>query len=160
MTDFINKHWDKCCRGFKPKKTGDVGHDLFVDMERTAQTWLDNIISFLRREEVVVIWPMTNKLLSSGIFLAMPDGIWAKIEARSSTSRKRLHQLGGIIDSGYRGELHAVLHNSGFIPRVIRDGERYVQVIFHLAQRPILKEVPMFTDVTSRGATGFGSSGQ
>jgi deoxyuridine 5'-triphosphate nucleotidohydrolase len=145
---------------FAPKKQGDVGHDLHVDMTGMKKTLLDRIISAYLRESVIVVLPFTNRALASGIFLAMPDDIWAKIEARSSASKKGLVMAGGIIDSGYRGEMFTVMQNNGLVPRVIRDSERYAQVIFHCARRPDLCEVPFFTDATSRGDTGFGSSGK
>jgi dUTP pyrophosphatase len=147
---------------FQTTKPGDVGHDLYVDIYATPQTWLDKIVTKLKRELVVVIWPFQNKLLASGINLSMPESIWAKIEARSSASKKQLATCGGVIDSGYRGPLFAVMANLSIIPRVIRHGERYAQAIFHESVRPENVKVAQFTqaDATERGETGFGSSGR
>lgn len=162
QTEFLSDVRFRNVRGFDfaPKKDGDVGHDLHVDITGVKPKLIDRIASALLRERVIVILPFTNRMLASGIFLAMPDHIWAKIEARSSASKKRLTTCGGIIDSGYRGEMFAVMQNNGIIPRIIRDRERYAQVIFHGAQRPSLQEVAWFADSTNRGSTGFGSSGK
>lgn len=145
---------------FSPKKTGDVGYDLYVDMLGMKLTLLDRLVSRFLQEPVVMILPFTNRALASGIYLSLPSQTWAKIEARSSSSKRGLTMAGGIIDSGYRGEMFAVMHNGGLIPRIIRDGERYAQVIFHCANRPGIEQVWRFTDFTSRGETGFGSSGR
>lgn len=147
---------------FDTAKAGDVGHDLYVDILGTKQTKLDRAVSRMLRQRVVVIWPFQHKMLASGVFLSMPDGCWAKIRSRSSAAKKNLSVLGGVIDSGYRGELFAVMSNLGLIPRLVRDRERYAQVVFHISTRPHLTHVGYFIeeDATERGATGFGSSGR
>lgn len=159
---FLNDIRYRNVRGFDfaPKKDGDVGHDLHVDVYGMKQNLLDRIVSRYLNERVIVIMPFANRALASGIFLAMPDDVWAKIEARSSASKKGLMMAGGIIDSGYRGEMFAVMQNNGLVPRIIRDSERYAQVIFHCARRPSLCEVIYFDDSTARGDSGFGSSGK
>jgi dUTP pyrophosphatase len=147
---------------FATTKPGDVGHDLFVDIYDTPTTKIDRLVSRLVDDAVVVIWPFRNKLLASGIHLSMPEAVWAKIEARSSASKKQLATCGGVIDSGYRGPLFAVMANLSLVPRIVRHGERYAQAIFHQAVRPVATKVDQFTsqDETARGDTGFGSSGR
>ena len=128
-------------------------------MDTTYQSRLDRFVSKLVGEQVVVLWPFQRKTLASGVNLAMPGTVWAHIVARSSAARKNLTALSGIIDSGYRGPLFSVLSNLGLVPRIIRDGERHTQVIFHVAVRPGITYVDGFGDTTERGSTGFGSSG-
>lgn len=99
-------------------------------------------------------------VVHSGIFLDMPYNIWCHVLPRSSTLRKKMTILGGVIDSCYMGELLTVIHNFGFVPRMVFHGQRYAQVIFYQAIRPILIEVEGFRGESDRGGKGFGSTGQ
>ena len=152
---------DSWGRGFETKKAGDVGFDLVATVER--QGILDRVVSFLLRRRVHVLLPLVGRRnVSSGIFLSMQYGVWCQLHARSSIARKKLQLLGGVIDSGYRGELFAVLHNFGFVPRLVEEGERYAQVIFYAAIRPRVEYIQQFDqqiDGSIRGDTGFGSTG-
>jgi dUTP pyrophosphatase len=145
---------------FMPGKPGDVGHDLHVHMEGTSQTTFDRLVSEIIGEPVVIVWPFSAKLVASGIAVNQPNDVWCWITARSSAARKKLMVLGGVIDSGYQGELFTVLHNFGLTPRIIRNGERYSQVIFYESVRPLTKRVLEFSASSERGSTGFGSTGQ
>ncbi len=139
--DYLNLYH----RNFRPSKTGDVGHDLYSNVDTT-------------------VWPFQTKVIPTGIHLAQPDNLWCIITARSSTTRKHLMVFQGIIDSGYRGELFVVMRNLSLIPRRIKEGERYAQAIFFHAIRPHLHEqymsVNFFESMSERGASGFGSTGQ
>ncbi len=150
--------------GYKLKtgKPGDVGHDLHVHVIPRFQSIIDMIVSLVLRKPVYVIWPFATKLLHSGIAMSVPENIWYMIRSRSSASQKRLMVLGGTIDSGYRGELRTLLYNFGLKPRLIKDGERYAQVVFVEAVRPHMWQVKKFDhlDATVRGSTGFGSTGR
>lgn len=143
---------------FSPTKMGDVGHDLYVIIRE--QNSIERLVSRIIKKRCVIVWPGMTKAVGSGIRLGMNTTLWCQIVARSSTGRKRLMILGGIIDSGYQGELFAVLANFSFFPRIVREGERYAQAIFFAAHRPVVKEVKSFPITSERGATGFGSSGQ
>lgn len=141
-----------------PAKAGDVGYDLYVVI--TEQTWLERLISWAIGWKSQLIWPLVGvKTIKSGVRISMPQSIWCEIRPRSSTSRKKLAVLGGTIDSGYQGELYTVLHNLGLIPRLVRAGDRYAQVVFHPACRPSIQRVGEFSVVSSRADTGFGSTG-
>lgn len=145
---------------FRVAKEGDVGHDLHVDIFGCKRSFIDRFISRRLGKTVMVIWPFQAKLAASGIRLSQTHKTWCMVTARSSAMKKKLMVIGGIIDSGYQGELFAVLHNFGLRPRVIQNGERYAQVIFFHAMRPQLEERGWFDTTTERGDTGFGSSGQ
>ena len=54
-----------------------------------------------------------RKLVGTGIRLAIPDGYWVKFHERSGLANKGIHVLGGVIDSGYTGELKVIVYNSG-----------------------------------------------
>jgi dUTP pyrophosphatase len=143
---------------FTPKKSGDVGHDIHTVIGRDHMTILDKIVSLFVGRDCIVVMPHSERIINSGLHLGLHDGVWAWIVARSSTSRKRMIVLGGVLDSGYRGELYTVLGNFGWLPRIVKHDERYAQVIFFNAVRPEIRRVHELLP-TDRGATGFGSSG-
>lgn len=141
-----------------PAKSGDVGYDLHVQIR--DQTWLDRVVSWLISRPVHVVWPLVGvRTIHSGVRINMGDTLWCEIRPRSSTSRKKLHVLGGTIDSGYQGELYTVLHNLGLLPRLIGEGERYAQVVFHQAWRPMLEYSRKGFVASERSDSGFGSTG-
>lgn len=152
----------------RPKKEGDVGYDLPARVKWSHMTRIEKILGWIaymfgkRNLMLYVVWPFMTRLVPSGIHIELPPDVWAKVEPRSSTSRKRLTLLGGIIDSGYRGEYFTVLANLSFVPRIILDNERYAQVIFHTAVRPRVVDVMSRESLnsTDRGGTGFGSTGK
>lgn len=155
-------------RDFAPKKPGDVGYDLRVWIDPAHQTWIDSLLSFALKRQVLIIWPFGSRSVASGLRLVMPNEVWCEIKARSSTMRRKMMVLGGTIDSGYRGEMLTILYNFGFLPKIIAQDERYSQVVFHWAVRPdigFLTAAEM-ADVEirerregGRVASGFGSTG-
>ena len=72
--------------------------------------------------------------------------------------KQGLDKLAGLIDSDYRGEIHAVLYNSGDEVIEVRQGDRIAQMVVV----PYMSE-SMLVDVlddTERGDGGFGSTGR
>lgn len=107
-----------------------------------------------------VIEPNQFMDIHTDVQIAMPDGVWARIEGRSSTLRKRgLLVNTGIIDTGYTGELFAGVWNLTDEPVKVEVGERLAQLIFCPM---VIPELVMATQLpeTDRGTSGFGSSGQ
>lgn len=129
----------------KIAKAGDVGFDLPACLPNGS----------------IVIAPQTRGVIPTGIHLEIPEGYWASIEARSSTSKSMLICPKGVIDEGYRGEMFAVLINVGNEPVTINDGDRYVQLILHerIVKDFNIEEVDELTE-SERGASGFGSTGR
>ncbi len=165
--------FDQFDRGlvFAPRMVGDVGHDLNALVGKQDMTWLDWIIARLifSKEPILVIMPFGVRNIRTGLHLVMRSNIWCEIKARSSTAKRKLTVIGGNIDSRYTGELYTVLHNIGLIPRVIRNDERYSQVIFHRAVRPeihpvthnqFIDELESHEGESIRGMAGFGSTGK
>lgn len=126
-------------------KDGDVGFDLPACLPNGS----------------ITINPRSRGVIPTGIYLEIPEGYWASIEARSSTSKSMLICPKGVIDEGYRGELFAVLLNVGDNPVTIEDGDRYVQLILHerVVKDIVIEEVDDLTP-SERGASGFGSTGR
>lgn len=161
----------------KIAKAGDVGLDIAVAFpykdgyEDAVEAYLaecskfdetpdDDFINELKHG-VVVIKPGERYLCPTDIKIEIPEGYWASIEARSSTSKKSIIVPKGVIDEGYRGELFAQLINVGKHDVVIHHGDRLIQLIMH--ERHIKNFDVIEVDELSeseRGETGFGSSGQ
>lgn len=130
-------------------KDGDVGMDLpcTLDGEEFKGTF--------------TVRPGERKLLPTGIRIELPEGYWASIEARSSTSKMGLIVPKGVIDEGYRGEMFAQIMNVGNNSVTIHDGDRIIQLIIH--KRHIKDFDIIEVDELSpseRGEDGFGSTGR
>jgi dUTP pyrophosphatase len=145
---------------FAPKKPGDVGHDLYVDLFCGGQTKFERFLSEIVGHPFVIVWPFKTRVLPSGIRINQTDQTWCWITPRSSAARKGLLVFSGIIDSGYQGDLFTCIRNLSLLPRIIKQGERYAQAIFFNALRPSFVRVEEFSHQSARGDTGFGSSGR
>lgn len=68
----------------------------------------------------------------------------------------------GIIDPDYRGEVMVLLYNGSHEAQYIEDGDRIAQLILVPIPVPVLEEsaFPLHHEQTSRGASGFGSTGR
>lgn len=109
--------------------------------------------------EDALIAPQQGKLVRTGIALALPQGYFGMVADRSSMAKKGIKTAGGIIDTGYRGEIHVVLWNLSREEMRIQRGERIAQLLILPVATPAVLEVSELTD-TARGAKGFGSSGK
>ena len=73
--------------------------------------------------------------------------------------KRGIKTLGGVIDSGYRGEVGVILWNISQETHEIKAGERIAQLLIQSIATPQTKEVSILS-TTDRGAGGFGSSGK
>ncbi len=109
----------------------------------------------------IILKPGERALISTGIYMEIPQGYEAQIRARSGLAIK--HGIGlvngiGTIDSDYRGEIKVALINWGQEDFVIEDGDRIAQVVIAKYVRANLEVSESISD-TERGAGGFGSTG-
>lgn len=106
--------------------------------------------------------------IPTGIKVNIPPGYVGKIEEKSGLSyRTGLKILGGVIDSGYTGEViviaevpardNYVLDCSEFVN--INKGEKIAQLVIYPILLPEIEEVKEFNE-TPRGENGFGSTGK
>lgn len=113
-------------------------------------------------EEAVTIAPGEVFWVPTGIALEVPKGCAGLVYARSSMGAKRglapANKV-GVVDSDYRGEIKVVLLNHSAQPQTLQPGERVAQFVITPVLQPIYEEVEELTD-TSRGASGFGSTGR
>ena len=118
----------------------------------------------LYADEDVIINPNTQRLISTGISMEIPDGTVGLIWPRSGLAVKQgVDVFAGVVDSGYRGEVKVCLFNAGSVwatPIVeIAKGDRIAQILFQHIPHFHLEEVSDLEEA-DRGEGGFGSSGK
>jgi dUTP pyrophosphatase len=97
-------------------------------------------------------------VIQTGIALEVPDGHFAKIYDRSGVaSTTPLAVVGGIIDSGYRGEIKIIVSNISGFPYYVNAGDKIAQIAIHPIPEVELLEVKELSE-SGRGEKGFGSS--
>ena len=113
-------------------------------------------------EESVTIPPHTTAMIGTGLSIAVPEGYFGAVFARSGLAAKqslRPANCVGVCDSDYRGEYIVALHNDGETERFIENGERIAQLVVIPYLSVEFDEVSEL-DETERGAGGFGSTGK
>jgi dUTP pyrophosphatase len=111
--------------------------------------------------EEIILQPSDIKLIKTGIAIALEKGFEAQIRPRSGLALKNgitVLNTPGTIDSDYRGEICVILINHSKIPFVISRGMRIAQMVIAKHEQANLVEVENLDD-TSRGSSGFGSTG-
>jgi dUTP pyrophosphatase len=115
----------------------------------------------LRSVAEVRLEPNIPQLVPTGLAIELPPGYEAQIRPRSGLAAKHgisVPNSPGTIDPGYRGEIKVILINLGREPYTIQKGERIAQMVI-ARYEAIEWEEGDLADST-RGAGGFGSSGQ
>jgi len=101
-------------------------------------------------------------LIPTGLAFAIPAGFEAQIRPRSGLALRKgvtLVNSPGTIDNDYRGEVGIIIINHGADLFQISHGDRIAQVVFAAVARVAFQQVDDL-DETTRGAGGFGSTGQ
>lgn len=96
------------------------------------------------------------------IYLADPNFV-GLIMPRSGLGHKHgivLGNLTGVIDADYQGELMVSIWNRSKTDYVLQPAERMAQYLVVPIIRPKFEIVSEFSDVSERGAGGFGSTGK
>lgn len=99
--------------------------------------------------------------IGTGLAIAVPNGYFGGIFARSGLSTKRgLRPANcvGVLDSSYRNEVIVPLYNDSDKVRIVKNGDRIAQLII-LPVYDTNMEVVDELDETDRGMGGFGSTG-
>ncbi|MCM2277919.1 MAG: dUTP diphosphatase [Oligoflexia bacterium] len=109
--------------------------------------------------EDVELVPGQGQVVKTGIALALPEGYVGLVADRSSLAKRGVKTAGGIIDAGYRGQVHIVLWNISNAHVALRRHERIAQLLILPVGTPAVVEVSSL-DGTARGEKGFGSSGR
>ena len=112
--------------------------------------------------EPVELKPLERKLIPTGLFIALPEGMEAQMRPRSGLAIKHgitLLNTPGTIDADYRGEIGVILINLSADPFIINDGERICQMIISSCKQ-VEWQLETSLDETERGAGGFGHTGK
>jgi len=120
---------------------GDAGMDLFS-------------------VEDFVLKPRERRICQTGIGMAIPEGFVGLIWDKSGVASKGgIKIMGGVIDSGYQGEVGVILQNLSQEEYNIKSGDKIAQMLIQKVESPEIEEVEGFEEETERGEGGFGSTG-
>jgi dUTP pyrophosphatase len=110
----------------------------------------------------VTLAPMERKLIPTGLYMELPEGLEAQVRPRSGLALK--HGLTclnspGTIDSDFRGEIGVILANLSTQPHTIQPGDRIAQMVI----APVMQvgwELVTEIAATVRNEGGFGHTGK
>lgn len=110
--------------------------------------------------ESVTIPPLSRATVGIGVSIEIPEGYYGRIAPRSGLAHRHgIDVLAGVVDSGYRGEIKVVLHNTDDNESFyIRQGDKIAQIIIEKHYNFDFVESEDLSD-TERGHGGFGSTG-
>lgn len=112
--------------------------------------------------EAVAIKPHATEKIGTGLAIAIPDGYFGAIFARSGLAAKqglRPANCVGVADSDYRGEYIVAIHNDSEEERVVEPGDRIAQLVVMPYLSAEFEEKDELSE-TERGSGGFGSTGK
>lgn len=110
--------------------------------------------------ETVHLLPGERKSIPLGLAFEIPEGFVGLMWDKSGLSHKHgVKTFGGVIDSGYRGEVHAGVMNLSDKPYIFEKGHKIVQILIQSVEHPKIIEVDELSS-SDRGAGGFGSTGK
>jgi dUTP pyrophosphatase len=111
----------------------------------------------------VILQPGERATVPTGIALAIPSGHAGFVQPRSGTAARQglgVVNSPGLIDAGYRGEVHVVLINlDPKDPIEIRRGDKIAQLVVLAVPGIDVREVSELP-ASTRGERGFGSTGR
>jgi len=111
--------------------------------------------------EDVTVEPMERKQISTGIAMEIPEGHVGLVWDKSGLSHKfGLKTMGGVIDSGYRGEIKVGIINLGKEKYTFEKGHKIANLIIQKKETPEIIEVAELDLNTERGEGAFGSTGK
>lgn len=109
-----------------------------------------------------ILKPFERKLIPTGIKIALPQGYAGFVQPRSGIAINHgisMVNTPGLIDSGYRGEIKAIVINLDPVNSFeIKKGDKICQLVFLKVEHAnfIFQEE---LDESDRGDRGFGSTG-
>ena len=132
----------------------DAGMELYADLHPLQEDIESEVESYC------LINPHSTAMISCGFAIAIPEGYFGGIYARSGLASKqslRPANCVGVVDSSYRGEVMVALHNDSDEIQEIKHGQRIAQMLIQPVVSVTLEHVEA-PDETERGEGGFGSS--
>ena len=143
ITDNINVVLDQ--GAYMPQKAheADAGYDL-----RTPTSFALSI--------------MDNRIIDTGIHIAIPEGYVGIIETKSGLNTKFGITCTGVVDAGYTGSIRVKLYRNDINGDGLKHfdiGDKIAQIVFYPIANFELNQVDALEN-TERGDNGFGSSGK
>lgn len=122
-------------------RSGDAGFDLFAPTD-------------------VTLAPGERKGIPSGLAMELPEGYVGLIWDKSGLSiRSGLKTFGGVLDSGYRGEIVIGMMNLSDEPYTFEKGHKIAQMLIQKVEQAEILEADELSE-TERGEGGLGSTGK
>lgn len=141
----------------KVKIINKSAHDL-PNYETAFSAGMDLRANIL---ESITLKPLERAIVKTGLFMELPLGFEAQVRPRSGLAAKKgitVLNSPGTIDADYRGEIGVILVNLSNEDFTIENGERVAQMVIAKHEQITWEQVEVLED-TSRGAGGFGSTG-
>lgn len=108
--------------------------------------------------EESIMLPGENRLIHSGVRMAIPKGFVGLIWEKSSISSHGVKTLGGVIDADFRGEIKIGLINLSQEAYHIKEGQKIAQILIQKVATPKVREAKLDIN-TVRGENDYGSTG-
>ena len=138
------------------------GEGLALPVAATALAAGADLRAALAEGERLTIAPGKRAMVPCGFAMALPPGFEAQVRPRSGLAARHgvtVLNSPGTIDADYRGEVKVILINLGEDDFVITRGERIAQMVVAPVTQPAFEVVEELDD-TTRGSSGFGSTGR
>jgi dUTP pyrophosphatase len=149
----------------KQKKEVSYDKDAFLVKKFSADAALpeymiqSDVGLDIRANETVMIRPLEQKIVRTGIAIKIPDNHVGLIRDRAGiVSKMNVHTAAGTFDPAYRGEVSIVLINFGEETVEIEKGMRIAQLVIIPITKVKVKQVDSLP-ITERYDKGFGSTG-
>jgi dUTP pyrophosphatase len=114
----------------------------------------------LYARERVVLAPGERAMIATGVAFEIPEGFVGHVWDKSGLSMKHgVKTLGGVIDSGFRGEIMVGMVNLGNTEYVFEKHHKVAQIVIQKVEHPQIEIVATLSD-SERGIKGFGSTGK
>ncbi|MBU1727696.1 dUTP diphosphatase [Patescibacteria group bacterium] len=110
--------------------------------------------------EHIEIKPGERKMIPTGLSFEVPEGHVMLVWDKSGLAKNfGLHNLAGVIDSGFRGEVNILIINHGSEVHVFEKHDKIAQALIQKVERVEFEEVDGLSE-TLRGGGGWGSTGK
>ena len=114
-------------------------------------------------KDLCTIQPNERFFIPSGIKANVPEGYALIAFNKSGVALKKGLLVGAaVVDSDYQGEIHLHLVNTSYKAVTIEPGEKITQFLLIPVDHcgvTVVEEDELFTEETTRGSGGFGSTG-
>lgn len=108
--------------------------------------------------EPIVLKPGEVQVISTGLYMAIPEGYEIQVRSRSGLAAKNsifCLNSPGTLDADWRGNTGVILANFGKNNFVVNPGDRIAQAVLNKIEKIEWEEVTEL-DETERGEGGFG----